>query len=160
MVIWQSWAYVDKVISVAARYGSDSGSTLITGSSTVAETVVSYARTQVGKAYKWGAEGPAAFDCSGLTMKAYAAARVTIPRTTFDQWPFGARVPAGLERPGDLVFFTTGPGASQGRPGHVGIVIGGGRMIEARCTRCGPIAITSYRNRPHLAGFTRPWAQW
>jgi cell wall-associated NlpC family hydrolase len=92
-------------------------------------------------------------------MKAYASAGMTIPRTTFDQWPFGVRVKAGQELPGDLVFFNTGPNSSPGRPGHVGIVVGGGKMIEARCRQCGPIAMASYRSRDKLAGSTRPSAQ-
>lgn len=156
-----SAAYADQVLQVAARYdiAADEAVTPVTGSGAVAARVIAFARAQVGKAYRWGAEGPAAFDCSGLTMKAYAAAGIVIPRTTFDQWPFGVRVPAGREQPGDLVFFNTGPGASKGHPGHVGIVIGGGKMIEARCTLCGPIAVASYRSRPHLEGFTRPWAR-
>jgi cell wall-associated NlpC family hydrolase len=154
-------AYADHVLALAATYGLAPGTDTRaaaggTAATKVAAKVVGYARAQLGQPYRWGAEGPDAFDCSGLAMRAYAAAGVRIPRTTFGQWPFGTRVPAGQEQPGDLVFFTTGPGSSPTRPGHVGIVIGDGKMIEARCTRCGPIAIASYRTRPALAGFTRP----
>lgn len=121
--------------------------------------VIGYALAQVGKPYRWGAEGPSSFDCSGLAMKAYAAAGMSIPRTTFEQWPRGARVTAGREQPGDLVFFNSGPGSGLGRPGHVGVVVGDGKMVEARCTRCGPIKVASYRGGRPVAGFTRPAAQ-
>ncbi|WP_433498515.1 C40 family peptidase [Sphaerimonospora sp. CA-214678] len=124
----------------------------------VVANVVGFALAQTGKPYRWGAAGPSSFDCSGLAMKAYAAAGVRIPRTTFEQWPFGVRVPAGQEQPGDLVFFNSGPGSSPGRPGHVGIVVGDGKMVEARCTRCGPITVASYRSGRPVVGFTRPWA--
>ncbi|MFC0861706.1 C40 family peptidase [Sphaerimonospora cavernae] len=125
----------------------------------VVANVVGFALAQTGKPYRWGATGPNSFDCSGLVMKAYAAAGVRIPRTTFEQWPFGVRVPAGQEQPGDLVFFNSGPGSSSGRPGHVGIVVGDGKMVEARCTRCGPITVASYRNGRPVIGFTRPSAR-
>ena len=87
---------------------------------------------------------------------AYRNAGLTIPRTTFGQWPFGVRIEPGEERPGDLVFFNTGPGTRPDSPGHVGLVVAPGRMIEARCTNCGPIKVTTYRDRPALVGFTRP----
>ncbi|GII52841.1 hypothetical protein Pth03_12300 [Planotetraspora thailandica] len=128
------------------------------GRHAIAARVVEFALAQMGKPYHWGAEGPDAFDCSGLAMKAYAAAGVRIPRTTFEQWPFGTRVPTGQEQPGDLVFFNSGPGSSPQRPGHVGIVVGDGKMVEARCTRCGPITIASYRSGRPVTGFTRPSA--
>jgi cell wall-associated NlpC family hydrolase len=87
---------------------------------------------------------------------AYRAAGISIPRTTFGQWPFGVTVQAGSEQPGDLVFFDAGPGTSPGHPGHVGLIVSQGKMIEARCTRCGPIKVSSYTDRLKLAGFTRP----
>lgn len=98
---------------------------------------------------------PAGYDCSGIVYAAYKAAGVTIPQTTFEQWPFGIRVPAGREQPGDLRFFSSGPGNGPGHPGHVALVIGGGQAIEARCTRCGPIKVTAYGSRGNIVGFTR-----
>ncbi|WP_281397793.1 C40 family peptidase [Actinomadura alba] len=119
--------------------------------------ILQYALAQIGKPYVWGATGPNAFDCSGLVMAAYRAAGVPIPRTTFQQWPFGVRVPNGQEKPGDLVFFNSGPGSSSSSPGHVGLVLDPAKniMIEAACTKCGPIRTSSY-NRSKLMGFTRP----
>jgi cell wall-associated NlpC family hydrolase len=121
----------------------------------VAARAILYAAAQVGKRYLWGSEGPDSFDCSGLTMRAYLSAGMIIPRVTYDQWAYGVRVPDGREQPGDLVFFRPTPRG----PGHVGLVIGSGKMIEARCTRCGPIAIRSYGSRTNRVGFTRPAAR-
>ncbi len=111
--------------------------------------VIAFARQQLGDPYVWGAEGPAAFDCSGLTMSAYQAIGVQIHRVSHLQYRWGPKVPAGQERPGDLVFF--------GNPvHHVGLVIGGGKMIEAQQTGV-PVKISSYRDRDPR-GFTRPLA--
>ncbi len=96
----------------------------------VAAAVILYAAEQLGKPYLWGGTGPDAFDCSGLVMMAYRAAGLAIPRTSQEQWSAGPRVPAGQEQPGDLVFFAGSDGTPQA-PGHVGIVLGGGLMIDA-----------------------------
>lgn len=123
--------------------------------------IIAYARAQIGKPYLWGGVGPNAFDCSGLIYAAYRSAGVAIPRTTFTQWPYGVRVPNGQEKPGDLVFFDSGPGSSPTRPGHVALVVDPERKlaIEARCRACGPIRVTSYAGRGNLVGFTRPLAR-
>ncbi|GAA1771934.1 C40 family peptidase [Nonomuraea bangladeshensis] len=112
--------------------------------------VIAYAHAQLGKPYLWGAEGPASFDCSGLTMRAYQAAGISIPRVAADQWRWGPAIPIGQEQPGDLAFFRMeGDG-----PGHVGIVLGGGRMIHAPNQRT-VVQIGTYQ-RGDLIGFTRP----
>jgi len=122
--------------------------------------VILYAAEQLGKPYQWGGTGPDAFDCSGLAMMAYRAAGIAIPRTSQEQWAVGPRVPPGQEQPGDLVFFAGSDGTSQA-PGHVGIVIGGGEMIEAYATGY-PIRVSTYRQASSppgdqvVAGFTRP----
>ncbi len=85
--------------------------------------VIAYAEAQLGKPYLWGATGPDAFDCSGLTMMAYRAAGITIPRTSQQQWASGPQIPACQARPGDLVFFA-GSDGTMTAPGHVGIVTG------------------------------------
>ena len=121
------------------------------------KTALAYARKQLGKPYVWGAEGPNAFDCSGLVMAAWKAAGVSIPRTTFVQWDHGRKIKPGKERPGDLVFFNSGPGTSRDNPGHVGMVAdpAKGLMYVARCTKCGPIKLASYRARTDMVGFRR-----
>ncbi|WP_395107545.1 NlpC/P60 family protein [Actinomadura sp. SCN-SB] len=118
--------------------------------------IIFFAMAQRGKRYVFGATGPHAWDCSSLVQAAYRAAGYTIPRTTFQQWPFGVRIPKGREQPGDLVFFNSGPGTSSNRPGHVGLVIAPGKMVAARCSTCQPnIGSESYR-RADWIGATRP----
>jgi len=118
-------------------------------------TAISFAEAQLGKPYLWGGTGPDAFDCSGLIMMAYRAAGISIARTTFQQWATETRVPASQVQPGDLVFFAGADGTPT-NPGHVGLVIGNGKMIEAYATGY-PIRISSYANQGAI-GFTRPWA--
>jgi peptidoglycan DL-endopeptidase CwlO len=119
-----------------------------------------YAAEQLGKPYQWGGAGPDAFDCSGLAMMAYRAAGAAIPRTSQEQWAAGPRVPPGQEQPGDLVFFA-GPDGTPQAPGHVGIAIGSGEMIEAYATGF-PIRVSTYGQPSSppgdqvVVGFTRP----
>ncbi|MBO0871964.1 MAG: C40 family peptidase [Pseudonocardia sp.] len=88
------------------------------------------ALAQVGKPYQWGAAGPDAFDCSGLTMFSWAKAGVQLPRTSAGQYRGGgARVARTQLRPGDVLFFS-----SNGSPSgihHVGMYLGGGDMVHA-----------------------------
>jgi cell wall-associated NlpC family hydrolase len=116
---------------------------------------IQFAEQQIGKPYLWGGTGPDAFDCSGLVMMAYRAAGINIPRTSEYQWDFGPRIPEDQAEPGDLVFFAGSDGTPTD-PGHVGLVIGNGQMIEAYATGF-PIRIATYTDRDPV-GFTRPWA--
>ncbi|KAB8191221.1 hydrolase [Nonomuraea phyllanthi] len=165
----RAWWYVDQVVEIAKRYAKSGDVKLPPQASEecddpmveaapndVVAKILEYALAQRGKPYLWGGTGPDAFDCSGVIYAAYRAAGLTIPRTTFLQWPFGVKVLAGQEQPGDLVFFNAGPGTSPDSPGHVGLVVSKGKMLEARCTRCGPIKVTSYQARDNRVGFTRP----
>jgi len=117
---------------------------------------IAYAEQQLGKPYLWGGTGPDAFDCSGLVMMAYRAAGIDIARTSQVQWTTEQRIPASQVQPGDLVFFAGADGTPTS-PGHVGLVIGNGQMIEAYATGF-PIRIASYTNRDPI-GFTQPWTQ-
>ncbi len=150
-----SAAYVSDVLSWAARYAAGGAQAVSAASSPqcqlaaagplpagTAGKVVSYAEAQLGKPYVYGATGPDAFDCSGLAMMAYRAAGITIPRTSQQQWQSGTRIPLSAAEPGDLVFFAGGDGTPQA-PGHVGIVIGGGKMIEAYAAGY-PVRIATY----------------
>jgi cell wall-associated NlpC family hydrolase len=118
-------------------------------------SAIAFAESQLGKPYQWGGTGPDAFDCSGLVMMAYRAAGVLVPRTSEAQWAWGPQIPASQAEPGDLVFFAGADGTPTS-PGHVGIVIGGGLMIEAFATGF-PIRVAPYGGRNPI-GFTRPWA--
>jgi cell wall-associated NlpC family hydrolase len=89
-----------------------------------AGAAVSEAYAQLGKPYEWAAAGPDRFDCSGLTMWAWARGGVSLPHSSQEQYAVTQRVAQSDVQPGDLVFF--------GSPiHHVGIYIGGGRMIVA-----------------------------
>lgn len=93
-------------------------------------TVLSLAQEYLGTPYAWGGNSPTGFDCSGLAQYIYAKSGITIPRTTYDQFQSGLAVPKGQLEVGDLVFFK-GSDSRNGLPGHVGIFIGNGMMIEA-----------------------------
>ncbi len=123
--------------------------------SQAAAIAIAYAEAQLGKPYQWGGTGPDSFDCSGLVMMAYRQAGVDIPRTADEQWFWGPEIQPGHEEPGDLVFFA-GADGTQTHPGHVAIVIGNDKMIEAYATGF-PIRIATWVGRDPI-GFTRPWA--
>jgi cell wall-associated NlpC family hydrolase len=109
---------------------------------------VAFALGQRGKPYRWGAEGPHAFDCSGLTWAAWRAAGVAIPRTAAGQLA-GLRPVQGQLQPGDLVIYrTNGPSRR-----HVAMVVGHGRIIEARNRATG---VTGSHLRPGWIGAVRP----
>ena len=89
-----------------------------------ASIAVQTALAQVGKPYVYGAAGPDSFDCSGLTMYAYAAAGISLPHYTGAQYGVGRHVAESDLQPGDLVFF--GPNL-----GHMGMYIGNGQIVHA-----------------------------
>jgi cell wall-associated NlpC family hydrolase len=98
-------------------------------------TVIKTALSKVGSPYVYGATGPNSFDCSGLTGFAYAAAGIDLPRSSREQARVGTPVSRSELQPGDLVFFYS-------PIGHVGIYLGGGRMVHARMNGQ-PVAVTS-----------------
>ena len=91
--------------------------------------VIAYARSQIGKSYRHGADGPNAFDCSGLTKRAYARAGLRLPHSSSAQAARARRVSRAAARAGDLVVGS----------GHVGIYMGGGMMIDAGNSRVGVV---------------------
>lgn len=119
-------AYVTDVLRAAATYTA----LLPTAPTAAAAKAIRYALGQLGVPYRWGGESPASgFDCSGLTQAAYAAAGITIPRTSEQQWLALPHVPLADALPGDLVFFNPGE-FIPGLPGHVGIYLGNGRFVD------------------------------
>ncbi|MFE0553554.1 NlpC/P60 family protein [Streptomyces pilosus] len=88
------------------------------------ERAVRYAVAQLGKPYEWGAEGPAAYDCSGLTSEAWGAAGTPVPRTSQEQWAHLERIGLADLRPGDLVVYF--PEAT-----HVALYLGDGMVVQA-----------------------------
>jgi cell wall-associated NlpC family hydrolase len=104
------------------------------------------AMKMLGKPYRYGAEGPNSFDCSGLTSWAFKQAGVTLPRSSSQQARVGTPVSRDQLRPGDLVFFY--------QPvSHVGIYVGDGKMINAPQTG-DVVKYSGFGNRP-FAGARR-----
>ncbi|MFF3259089.1 NlpC/P60 family protein [Streptomyces sp. NPDC002932] len=94
------------------------------GASASGKKAVAFATSQIGKPYKWGAVGPASYDCSGLTSQAWAAAGHPIPRTSQEQWRQLPHIAVKDMRPGDLVIYF-------GDATHVGMYIGDGAIVHA-----------------------------
>ena len=118
-----------------------------TSNSAVA-AVLRYAYAQLGKPYRYGAAGARTFDCSGLSMRAWQAAGVSMAHNAAAQYDSTRHVSRSNLQPGDLVYF--------GFPiHHVGIYIGGGKMIEAPYTGA-DVRITSFGYRSDYAGASRP----
>ncbi len=92
---------------------------------------IEFAQRQLGKPYVWGATGPNSFDCSGLTMRAWEAAGVALPRTSREQYHAGRYLPVGQARAGDLVFYAYDTG-DPATIHHVAMYLGDGTIIEAQ----------------------------
>jgi len=118
------------------------GFSLPAGTPTPVVGAVDYALAQLGKPYIWGGTGPAGYDCSGLVMMAYASVGISLPRTTYAQVYAGTPVysPSQLA-PGDLIFTEGSDPGPDGAPGHVGMYLGQGLVIDAPSTGH-PIEIT------------------
>ncbi|WP_236031134.1 C40 family peptidase [Paractinoplanes lichenicola] len=91
--------------------------------------VIAFARSQVGKRYVSGGSGPGGFDCSGFTKRAYALAGISLPHSSGAQAARSRGISRAQARPGDLVV----------GPGHVGIYMGRGMMIDAGNHRTGVV---------------------
>jgi cell wall-associated NlpC family hydrolase len=112
-----------------------------------AAVAVAAAKAQLGKPYVWAAAGPGSFDCSGLTMYAWAQAGVALPHSSSLQINSGTRVSKSELKPGDLVFY--------GSPiHHVAIYVGGGQVIHAPQT--GDVVRYASVDMMSYAGATRP----
>lgn len=112
-----------------------------------AAAAIEYALAQVGDAYVWGATGPNAFDCSGLTMMAYAQADVSLPHSSRAQYGSGARVAKSDLQPGDLVFYYS-------PISHVGIYLGNGLIVHAANPGAG-VKVSDLDEMPYT-GAVRP----
>jgi cell wall-associated NlpC family hydrolase len=112
-----------------------------------AGAAVGYAMAQVGDAYVYGASGPSAFDCSGLTSMAWAAAGVSLPHSSSAQYSSGPHVSASDLQPGDLVFYYS-------PISHVGMYIGNGMIVHAANPGSG--VTTAPLNSMPYVGAVRP----
>ncbi len=106
---------------------SGTTSTTYTGpTSTEADKAIAFVYAQIGKPYQWGATGPDSYDCSGLMQAAWAAAGVSIPRTTYDDWASLPHIPLSDLQPGDMILY-------EGE-GHIAMYVGGGYIVDAPTT--------------------------
>jgi cell wall-associated NlpC family hydrolase len=118
--------------SVTPAASAEPVQTASTGS---VQTALDTAMAQLGDPYVWSAAGPDAFDCSGLTQYAYAAAGIALPHSSRAQSTMGTPVDRADLQPGDLVFFYS-------PVSHVGIYIGNGQMVHAS-TSGQPVIVSS-----------------
>jgi cell wall-associated NlpC family hydrolase len=111
--------------------------------SQAAQVAVDTALAQVGDPYVWGAGGPDAFDCSGLTQYAYSAAGVSLPHSSRSQSGMGQAVSRDVLQPGDLLFYYS-------PTSHVAMYVGNGQMVHAS-TAGKPVQVVSFNS---MSGFT------
>jgi cell wall-associated NlpC family hydrolase len=121
---------------------------------TQGDIAANWALTQLGKPYQWGAAGPDTYDCSGLTMEAWAHAGVQLLHYTGYQWEEGPHVPLNDLQRGDLLFFATNT-SDPVTIHHVGIYIGNGMMVDAPFTGA-DVRIDSMYQPGGLIGAVRP----
>ncbi len=135
----------------APRTTPDSGAAAVR-QTTTGEQIVAHALAQLGKPYRYGGNGPDAFDCSGLVSYAHDRTGITTPRTTSDQFRAARTVKREELTAGDLLFFRIG-----GTISHVGIYAGDGRFVHApqtgRSVETRSIDDSYFRSR--LAGIRR-----
>jgi peptidoglycan DL-endopeptidase CwlO len=109
--------------------------------------VIRYAYAQLGKPYQWGATGPGAFDCSGLTMMAWAQAGVSLPHSSRAQIGIGRQVTKSELQPGDLIF-------RYSPISHVSLYVGNGQQISA--THTGSTVKLQSAFQGEIVGYSRP----
>ncbi|MFN3707365.1 NlpC/P60 family protein [Microcella sp.] len=122
-------------------------------------TAIAFARQQLGKPYLFGGRGPDAWDCSGLTMMAYAAAGYSIGgHSATMQYAVAAQrgrtLPYSQALPGDLIFYSTGGSATASKY-HVAMYLGQGQMIEAPSPG-NPVRIVAVRHFERVPFVARP----
>ena len=132
----ETQAYVQAIEALANKLagppppaaGGPAPAALVAANDPVAAKAVEFAQTKLGLPYEWGGAGPL-YDCSGLTQAAYAAAGVSLPRSSQQQFAYGPQVPVSSIQPGDLIYFPSD--GTPAAPGHVAIYLGGGQMLDA-----------------------------
>jgi cell wall-associated NlpC family hydrolase/outer membrane murein-binding lipoprotein Lpp len=115
---------------------------------TAAQRAVNYAIQQVGKGYVFAGTGPDAFDCSGLTMMAWAQGGVTLPHQASEQYNYGTHVSASDLQPGDLVFLYS-------PISHVEIMVGPDLAVSAADEALGVRYVHPSQDMQDFAGATR-----
>jgi cell wall-associated NlpC family hydrolase len=130
-----AWSAAPSALSGAMVGAPRQGATAVApGTRTPGQVVVSEAERFLGTPYVWGGDSPSGFDCSGLVQYVYAQLGIALPRTSEEQALVGTPVPGvTAAQPGDLVFYAGSDGTPTA-PGHVGIYVGNGLMIDAPYT--------------------------
>lgn len=118
------------------------------GNPLMANRLVEFAKTQLGKPYVWGASGPNAFDCSGFTSYVYRNFGITLPHNSTSQSNYGTTVSRAALIPGDLLFFAT---SGSKTINHVGIYIGDDKFIHGSSGRS-QVFISDLSNYTKYAG--------
>lgn len=119
-----------------------------------ASLAINFATAQIGKPYLWGAKGPDAFDCSGLTQQSWAAAGVSIARVSKDQYTSLPKVPFSQAQPGDILAWSSNT-SDPSKIYHVALYIGDGKMIEAPSAG-NPVRLTTVRTYGLMPSVARP----
>jgi cell wall-associated NlpC family hydrolase len=132
------------VLGPGGAHGLPAGYVIPAGTPPAHAGAVSFAMAQLGKPYVWGAAGPGAYDCSGLTQSAWAASGVHLLHYTVDQWHEGQSVIPTAATPGDLVLIPGSDPPGPGLPGHVGIYLGDGLVLSAIDTQIG-VAVQTWQ---------------
>jgi peptidoglycan DL-endopeptidase CwlO len=123
-------------------------STAPKATTTAAQRAVNYAIQQVGKGYVFAGTGPDAFDCSGLTMMAWAQGGVSLPHQASEQYNYGTHVGASELQPGDLVFLYS-------PISHVEIMVGPDLAVSAADEALGVRYVHPSQDMQDFAGATR-----
>jgi cell wall-associated NlpC family hydrolase len=109
----------NKILDASRKYAAS-----YKGDNSRGSLALKYALKQVGDVYVWAAAGPTRWDCSGLTMRAFQQAGVSLPHSSRIQIKYGKSISSRQLKPGDLLFF--------GKPiSHVSIYMGNGKMVQA-----------------------------
>ena len=140
-------AAADRPATTTSPAGSSSPTPPPTAVSGNVGAVIRYAYAQLGKPYQWGATGPGAFDCSGLTMMAWAQAGVSLPHSSRAQIGIGRQVTRAELQPGDLIF-------RYSPISHVSLYVGNGQQISA--THSGSTVKLQSAFQGEIVGFSRP----
>jgi cell wall-associated NlpC family hydrolase len=150
--------YVDKVLAIASGYAATVSLPPGAPAADAVDAALQFAFTQLGKPYRFGGTGEGGFyDCSGLTLRAYQAGGVQLPRTAATQWSAGVHIlDPGAVQPGDLVFYANDL-SNPATIHHVGIYIGAGNMINAPHT--GAVIRIQPAFRADYIGAVRPTAK-
>lgn len=110
--------------------------------------VIAFAEAQVGKPYSYGASGPYAYDCSGLTMASWAQAGVSLPHSAAEQYNYGTHVAYSQLQPGDLIFLYS-------PIGHVELYVGNDLAVSAANPSTGVVYVHPSQDMGNYTGATR-----